>query len=628
MAQAIIIIGMGEAAERIRADRDRAWFLRFGTTLLACEAVFAVVFGVAAIVIRRRSFLLGAIDLVLLGVVTALARSRARRGGLAAPAQIIGYAILAHCVLTALVFPWGAPALTIAALLALILAFPYVQGAALWRLLAASVVTIASVTALSSVLRDSEPVPAAWRTGVVWAGSTAVGVLIVLLLAQQRRRLEQMISRESRARAAAERAARHAAILGEVSRHLMSLDVNETFAHIPRLLVPAIADVATVVALDEAGMPRWVAEAAADDELDAIVQALRGDEAASTLAPVHEALTTVERRSFDDIPRWLADNVPAEHPFRHLVERLGVRAAMVIPLVARGRPTGAITIARRGAPFAAEDAAIAEELAGRVALALDNARLFRDSQRAVRMRDDFISIASHELRTPLTATQLHLRAASRLAANGATDPVLAGKIEHADRGIRRLVTLVESLLDASQIDQERIELTLQPMDMADAVRDVVAAYEEDARRAGCALDVRAESVVGRWDRTRLGQIATNLLANAVKYGRGAPIEITVEDAGDRAILSVRDHGIGVAPADRARIFERFERAAPGSRYGGFGIGLWVVARLVRALGGTVGVDAADGGGSVFTVSLPRRLESERSPGIARAGSGRRPAQTV
>ena len=110
--------------------------------------------------------------------------------------------------------------------------------------------------------------------------------------------------------------------------------------------------------------------------------------------------------------------------------------------------------------------------------------------------------------------------------------------------------------------------------------------------------------VGRWDRARLDDVLANLLSNAVKYGQGKPIEVSVE-AGERsARLTVRDHGIGLAPEDQARVFERFERAVSGHEYGGLGLGLYIVRELVQAHGGTVRVESAPGAGAAFIVELP------------------------
>ena len=137
-------------------------------------------------------------------------------------------------------------------------------------------------------------------------------------------------------------------------------------------------------------------------------------------------------------------------------------------------------------------------------------------------------------------------------------------------------------------------------------REAAGLLAEDARRAGCELRVRAaEGLVGRWDRARVEQVVTNLLSNAIKYGAGAPVEVEAQRAGTRARLVVRDCGIGVAEAERERIFRRFERAVSSKHYGGLGLGLYIVRRIVDAHDGEVRVTDAPGGrGAEFTVELP------------------------
>ena len=145
------------------------------------------------------------------------------------------------------------------------------------------------------------------------------------------------------------------------------------------------------------------------------------------------------------------------------------------------------------------------------------------------------------------------------------------------------------------------------------LRDAAARFREELARAGCSVAIDADGpCVGQWDRLRLEQVVTNLLSNAVKYGAGRPIEMGV--SGDEAFarFSVRDHGIGILPEHRARIFDRFERAVSDRHYGGLGLGLWIVRQIVDALGGTISVESEIGKGSVFEVSLPRAARRRRT----------------
>jgi signal transduction histidine kinase len=161
------------------------------------------------------------------------------------------------------------------------------------------------------------------------------------------------------------------------------------------------------------------------------------------------------------------------------------------------------------------------------------------------------------------------------------------------------------LLDVTHITAGRLALRPEPLDLSSVVRDALDRWRDDLSRAHCALEVRlVESILGQWDRVRLEQIIDNLVANAVKFGAGSPIEVVAEAEGACAHLVVRDHGIGIAPDDQRRIFERFERAVPRKHYGGLGLGLWIVRNLVEAHGGEISVSSEPGRGSRFEVTLP------------------------
>jgi PAS domain S-box-containing protein len=249
--------------------------------------------------------------------------------------------------------------------------------------------------------------------------------------------------------------------------------------------------------------------------------------------------------------------------------------------------------------------------------------LAQDLQKALQIRDDFLSVASHELKTPLTSLQLQLqllwRSLPETDAHGQPHPARK-RIEATRRPAERLHQLVNNLLDVSRIRAGRLALEHETVDFAALLQDVVARAEADAAGAGCQLVLRAESpVVGRWDRLRLEQVVTNLLSNALKYGAAHPVELSVLQDGSTARLTVKDHGIGIAPESQARIFQRFERAVSERHYGGFGLGLWIVRQIVESLGGEIRVESLPGQGATFTVSLPL----EAPPG-ARPSSGSHP----
>ena len=236
----------------------------------------------------------------------------------------------------------------------------------------------------------------------------------------------------------------------------------------------------------------------------------------------------------------------------------------------------------------------------------------QELQRAVGARDEFIATVAHELRNPIAPltfqVRLALNKAEQLAAAGA--PVSAEWIQTQLRGVEqrlhRLLETLDRLLDVSRLSTGRIDLQAEPMNLAEVVREVIDGFEAELAVARCKLTLSARGMAtGSWDRLRVEQVFRNLLSNAIRFGAGRPIEVAVDADHDFASVSIRDHGIGIAPDQQSKIFERFERGVE-QRSGGFGIGLWIVRNICAAMGGAVSVDSTLGEGACFTVMLPRR----------------------
>ncbi len=291
-------------------------------------------------------------------------------------------------------------------------------------------------------------------------------------------------------------------------------------------------------------------------------------------------------------------------------------AEITLPLIGRRDFLGTLSLFSppSGDQRPPRDVALAEELARRCAVAIENASLYRRAEKAVQARDQFLAVASHEIKTPLTPLRLSVQALRRIAFRGEAVNLPPEKVEEillsADRQILRLVGLVDELLDLSRITTKRLRLEPQPMDLAEAVRDVVERYRDELARAGCSASADASATAtGVWDRGRLEQVITNLLTNAIKYAPQSRIEIAVEADKSLARLTVRDHGPGIAPEDQVRIFQPYERAASYLNVSGFGLGLFIARQIVEAHGGTIRVDSAPNRGATFVVELPRRLSS-------------------
>jgi PAS domain S-box-containing protein len=250
--------------------------------------------------------------------------------------------------------------------------------------------------------------------------------------------------------------------------------------------------------------------------------------------------------------------------------------------------------------------AILQDVTERTRTERERAELIARLDKALRRRDEFLSVASHELKTPLTAFQLQLELIRRGMPEECRKP-LEARLNAAQRHVGRLAALVESLLDVSGVATGRLELQLSDVDLSLLVRDALDRMRDTLAQAGCEVAFHSEGeVVGRWDALRLEQVVINLLTNVAKYGAGKPVHVFVGAVEGRARLVVRDEGIGIPSEALSRIFGRFERAVSERNYGGLGLGLYISHQIVEALSGTIRVESQEGRGSTFTVELPCR----------------------
>src|SRR5262245_4033949 len=245
-------------------------------------------------------------------------------------------------------------------------------------------------------------------------------------------------------------------------------------------------------------------------------------------------------------------------------------------------------------------------------VAMERERLLGDRRRAVAARDEFIAVAAHELRTPLTTLTLltdHLIASplhptpELRAVHVQLDHLLALK-----RQVERLTALAGEMLDVSRITSGRgLALKPGPVDLREVVLEVVSRFDLEIQRRRVTITIDApDSVPGIWDAGRVDQVVTNLLSNALKYGLGHPIEVSVRAGKSDAVLVVRDHGIGIQEDEQAKILGPFfARAVAVRHHEGLGLGLWIAREIVNASGGRIEVDSWPGEGSTFTLELPR-----------------------
>jgi len=403
------------------------------------------------------------------------------------------------------------------------------------------------------------------------------------------------------------RSAEQARFLSEASNALgSSLELDEVLARVAALAVPSAGDLCVFHLRRE---ERQVRQLAAVPALDELLRRPGPD-------PL-EALGVAEVFSSGKSVRWV------DPEGRREGGPLGLARRISVPLLSRGEVMGVLSLARlRGSETGLYSEELAEELGRRVALAADNTALYAEAREAIRLRDEFLSVASHELRTPLTPLSLKLGMLRRMAEQAGDGPLpasqIAADVGAASRHVQRLTSLVDHLLDVTRIRAGRLQLQLEAVDLAELVREAAARFGSVAADSGSTLEVDVpERCVGTWDRMRLDQILTNLLSNALKYGGGKPVRVRLESSQQRAVLSVRDAGIGMDPSVLNRIFGRFERGNSGRNYPGLGLGLYITRQIVSALGGTISVESTPGEGSVFIVVLPRSRSEPASEGKGR-----------
>jgi PAS domain S-box-containing protein len=397
-------------------------------------------------------------------------------------------------------------------------------------------------------------------------------------------------------------------LLSETTARLSSsLDYETTLANLTDALVPRLADWVGVIQIEATG-PRPVALASTNPEL--ATQLRERWQGQFHLSPALAAvLHTGEAQFFENLTPEKLGAFALERN-RDLITQTRIQSMIVAPIVVAERIIGLLiagTVASKR-PFDHGDLALIREIGRRAGTAIEHTRLYREAQRAIQIRNEFLALAAHELRTPLASLtlQLHsLRAAFADDASSTDLERLRGRLDKTIRQNGRLTRLVDNVLDVSQIASGRLELRRREIDLSTVVQATCDRLADDVRREDTTLSLTTSGpCVGCWDAERLDQVVANLLSNAIKYGRRRPIEVCCTCEDRNAVVTVTDHGIGIAPENLDRIFGRFERAVPEQHYGGLGLGLWMSQEIVGAHGGRIEVASTVGAGTVFRLVLP------------------------
>lgn len=400
------------------------------------------------------------------------------------------------------------------------------------------------------------------------------------------------------------------AFLATAGRHLaQSIDYEATLQKVARLALPYLGAWCFVDVLEDGHLRRLAVihpnPAKQETARQICVRYPRGT--AEALG-VYRALESGESEVVNHVEEAQVEAMAEDDEHRRLFEELGIGAYMTVPMVARGEVQGTMTFVVRenGRRIGPPDLLLAEDLAQRAGLAIDNARLYRKSEEANRAKADFLAVISHELRTPLTA----ILGYTDLLEAGIDGPVNDGQMERLqriERSTRHMVQLVEELISFAQLESGGETVRAEDVDVGEVVDEALQAVRGEADDRGLELRVEAEGAGSfRTDPRMLRQMLVNLLTNAVKYTREGSIVVRAYRREEALELQVEDTGVGISEGDQRKVFEAFWQAEhPNTRsYGGTGIGLSLTKRLAAALGGEVAVESVFGEGSTFTVRLP------------------------
>jgi PAS domain S-box-containing protein len=402
--------------------------------------------------------------------------------------------------------------------------------------------------------------------------------------------------------------------LAEASEVLASsLNYETTLKSLAQLSVPRMADWCMVDIVDEQGQVGRLAVAHVDPKKVEYARELQSRYPPDTShnSPFMRALHSGHPELVTEIPDSTLIALARDQDHLKIMRELKPRSYMIVPLVARGRALGAITFisAESGHRYDEDDLALAEDLANRAALAVDNARLYKESEEASRLKDDFLATVSHELRTPLNAI---LGWSRMLRTNRFDEETAAQALETIERNAKSQAQLIEDLLDVSRIITGKLRLDIRPVEPVSVINAAIDAV----RPAAEAKNVRIKTALDPWagivsgDADRLQQVLWNLLSNAIKFTpEDGTVQVRLERANSHIEIIVSDTGEGIEPEFLPFVFDRFRQADSTltRAHGGLGLGLAIVRHLVEMHGGTVRADSAgENLGATFTVKLPLR----------------------
>lgn len=400
--------------------------------------------------------------------------------------------------------------------------------------------------------------------------------------------------------------------LSEASKILSSsLDYHLTLVIIAKLVVSNFADFCMIDIFEDGKMKRLAVKIADPKKQKMANLMFQYPPDPRNKKAIYEAYNTGNPIVIRRVTKKWLKTVSRINEERELVEKLNLKSFIFAPLKSRKNVIGVLTIAssKNDFHYSSDDGLLANEIAGRAGIAVDKARLFSELQDAILTRDEFLSIASHELKTPLTSILLNLQQILHKIKNSKDNNLnkdqIIQMIETSEKQSKRMASLINDLLNVSVLSTGRLQIEKERMDLNNSVIEVLNRFDTQMKKLKIPYKlITCPGTIGNWDKVRIEQVISNLISNAIKYGRGKLISIEVKKVDNQGVLIVSDKGIGVSKKDQEKIFGRFNRAVTQKDYKGLGIGLYISKQIVEAHNGKVTVKSQKNKGSTFTLFLP------------------------
>lgn len=322
----------------------------------------------------------------------------------------------------------------------------------------------------------------------------------------------------------------------------------------------------------------------------------------------------VIRSGAPDIMKVVDEQTILRHTWdeRHaeLIQNIGIRSHISVPLKIRGKTIGAISIylSSGRTPYDEHDFAVAQELARHASVAIDNAKLHQEAQQAVKLRDEFISMASHELKTPITSLNLQVEVLNDLVSGLESDTevsrLMTKFLGSTNKQLMRLSRLVDDMLDISRISSGKLSLSIKETNLTMLTHEIHERFKDQLKDLKINSQLHlGDNIKVHCDPERIDQVITNFMTNAIRYGGRSPIHMTIEDSNQKVIFKIKDHGRGIKKEDQERIFKRFERAHTHQDVDGLGLGLYINKQIIDEHNGLIKLESEEGQGATFIFEL-------------------------